>query len=40
VRAAWDRLEAVDAERQDVAKFVLDQVSDNRWLRQAPLITA
>lgn len=26
--------------RQDVAKFVLNQVSDDRWLRQAPLITA
>jgi uncharacterized protein YbjT (DUF2867 family) len=25
--------------RQDVASFVLDQVSDERWLRQAPLIT-
>jgi uncharacterized protein YbjT (DUF2867 family) len=25
--------------RQDVASFVLDQVSDDRWLRQAPLIT-
>jgi uncharacterized protein YbjT (DUF2867 family) len=24
--------------RQDVASFVLDQVSDERWLRQAPLI--
>jgi putative NADH-flavin reductase len=26
--------------RRDVATFVLDQVSDDRWLRQAPLITA
>jgi uncharacterized protein YbjT (DUF2867 family) len=25
--------------RQDVARFVLDQVTDDRWLRQAPLIT-
>ena len=26
--------------RQDVARFVLDQVSDDRWLHQAPLIAA
>jgi uncharacterized protein YbjT (DUF2867 family) len=26
--------------RRDVARFVLDQVSDDRWLHQAPLIAA
>jgi uncharacterized protein YbjT (DUF2867 family) len=25
--------------RQDVAKFVLEQLSDDRWLRQSPLVT-